>query len=456
MRPILSDRLREVVTGRPRPAVPERSPELHRDAVDAVGHGNATEPDSSALHRAADVLGGRVETRAEGGTIVVDRFYPAAARYGRLTIGEVVERLTTGADALGLLGRAWPSAHGVGDRHAGTLLFLDLETTGLAGGAGTYAFLAGCAVIRDGGLLVRQFLLPGFEHERALLAELLAWASQHGALVTYNGRTFDVPLIETRFFFNRLPSPVDQWPHLDMLHTARRLWKARPSVLGPPPDEESCRLSVLERHLAGVTRVGDVPGLEIPSRFFQFIRYGDAGPLQAVLEHNRLDLVSLALVTARAVELLGRGPAATRHGHECLGLGGLYERAAALEEAEACYAHAAALFARVGHDAAARAHALKRLALCRRRSGRLQPAAEAWAELAELPLSPARLRREAQEALAIHYEHRVRDLERARAMALQVLRDAHDARCREAAQHRVARLERKRERRPALIAAMEA
>ena len=108
-------------------------------------------------------------------------------------------------------------------RQQARLLFLDLETTGLFGGAGTQAFLVGCAAIAGDAIRIRQFLLPGFEHERALLNELKAWAKDHGALCTYNGRTFDVPLIETRFMFHRVPCPLEGVPHLDMLHAARRL-----------------------------------------------------------------------------------------------------------------------------------------------------------------------------------------------------------------------------------------
>ena len=111
---------------------------------------------------------------------------------------------------------------------------------------------------------MRQFLLPGFEHERALLRMVAEWTGGHETLVTFNGRSFDVPLIETRYLLHRLACPLTDVPHLDMLHPARRLWRQRPTVAGPPLDDESCRLSVLERHLAGYHRVGDVPGFEIP------------------------------------------------------------------------------------------------------------------------------------------------------------------------------------------------
>ena len=157
--------------------------------------------------------------------------------------------------------------------------------------------------------------MPGFEHERAVLSELQAWAKAHGALCTYNGRSFDVPLIETRFMFHRVPCPLDGVPHLDMLHAARRLWRQRPLTTGTPdPDDSSCSLAVLEKHIAGLHRVGDVPGYEIPSRFFKFVRSGDARPLEAVMEHNRLDLISLAAVLARAIVLITRGPVGGGHG----------------------------------------------------------------------------------------------------------------------------------------------
>jgi hypothetical protein len=297
------------------------------------------------------------------------------------------------------------------------------------------------------GIRVRQFLLPGFEHERALLAEVAAWADTWHALVTFNGRTFDVPLIETRYLFHRIPCPLAERPHLDMLHAARRLWRQRSSPVGswrPRPEEESCRLTVLEKHLAGVHRVGDVPGFEIPSRYFQFVRDGDARPLEAVLEHNRIDLVSLAVLTARALRLVSRGPSASLDPLECLGLGRLYDRAGRPDEAEACYADVAASSARLGRgQAAVGAEALRRLALLRRRAGCLAGASEAWQRLADLPGCPGALRREAREALAIHHEHRSKDLDEARRLVLEVLAEDTAADTRAAASYRLQRIERK-------------
>jgi uncharacterized protein YprB with RNaseH-like and TPR domain len=436
----LNDRLRSIIQGSRPSAVPVVSPDA---IVPAVEPRSGSFVPAEATARAASVLGGTVLDRAEGRVIVVDREYRADDLHGRARIGDLVDILVEGQDAMAAMARAWPSARGIG----GTLLFLDLETTGLFGGAGTQAFLVGCAAIDGTSIRVRQFLLPGFEHERAVLAAVAAWAATHGALVTYNGRSFDVPLIETRYLFHRVPCPLDGVPHLDMLHAARRLWRGRPNAAGPDPDEASCSLGVLEKHLAGLHRVGDVPGFEIPSRYFRFVRNGDARPLEAVLEHNRLDLISLAVLMARAITLITEGPRASANPHECYGLARVYERAGALDNAEAALLRSIDLAGRVGTEPELQADGLRRLAWVRRRTGRFHEAADAWRTLAALPRCPSAFRREAMEALAIYHEHRSRDLGRARSLVLDVLREVLPddplGRRRDAAEHRLRRLERK-------------
>ena len=433
----LGDRLRQVVNGAGRQG----------DAVSPSGAA-ATAPPVARIAplkidgpRVADNLAGQWLESPDGAVVVIDRYYGSDRHHGREPVGEIVETIENGKDALDILSSAWPAR--AGGPYSSRLCFFDIETTGLAGGAGTQAFLIGCAILEDGGLRVRQFLLPGFEHERALLARVAEFTATQGTLVSFNGRSFDAPLVETRYLLHRLAFPLADLPHLDMLHPARRLWKQRPVVAGPALDDDSCRLSVLERHLAGYHRIGDVPGFEIPSRYFRFVRDGQAHPLQAVLEHNRIDLVSLALVTARALRLIQRGPTATTHPRECLGLGRLYERAGVLDNAEICYREAAALAAHVGREPDVHADSLRRLALLRRRAGRMAEAAVAWQELVNTPGSSAILRREAREALAIHHEHRSRDLDTARALVLDVLADQTAIRRREQAEYRLRRIERK-------------
>src|SRR5688572_16821196 len=444
------DRLREIV--KPRSSVPVVADDARPEGEGVLArHSAGRDGGSPRLDVARDIvnaaltLGGAVVERSEGAVIIVDREYRAGMLHGRTPIGEIASVVDDGIDAMKLMAEAWPSAKGIGEAPGGKvppLLFLDLETTGLFGGAGTQAFLVGCAAIDGDAIRVRQFLLPGFEHERAVLNEVQAWSKSHGALVTYNGRSFDVPLIETRYMFHRLPCPLDGVPHLDVLHASRRLWRQRPLTTGTPdPDDSSCSLSVLEKHIAGLHRVGDVPGYEIPSRFFRFVRDGDARPLEAVLEHNRLDLISLAVVLARAITLIMRGPDEAKTAQEAYGLARVYERAGSHDNAEASLLRTIDFARRVGGEPEVHAEALRRLAWLRRRARRVHDAADAWRELASLPRCGASLRREAKEALAIHYEHRSKNLQVARQHALDLLSevDANQVRVR----HRLDRLERK-------------
>jgi uncharacterized protein YprB with RNaseH-like and TPR domain len=439
----LSDRLRGIVGGGAG-AVPVVRPA--DEGASSSASGRARLPHLLAT---AATLGGTVAEQSAGACVVVDRHYGPDEPFGRERVGAIVERLRGGEGELALLGRAWPSAEGL----RGTLCVLDLETTGLAGGAGTRAFLIGCALVAADGVRVRQFLMPGLEHERAQLEALDAWfkatarvATQPAprdppdtaslSLVTFNGRTFDVPLVETRYLYHRLSWPLDGVPHLDMLHMARRLWR-------DPSGITDCALTSLERRWGGVHRVGDVPGCEIPSRYFQYVRDGDARPLEAVLEHNRLDLLSTALLLARALRLLRHGPQAASGVGECLGLGRVYERAGAADEAAACYQWAAELAARVPVEAGLSAEVMRRLARAHRRAGRLAEAAAAWTDLLGVRQAPAAIRREARLALAIHHEHRSRDLEQARRLALEALDEGARGRGRAEAEHRLRRLERK-------------
>jgi hypothetical protein len=231
-----------------------------------------------------------------------------------------------------------------------------------------------------------------------------------------------------------MDTPFAGMPHVDMLHHARRLWRG-----AGDEEHEGSRLTVIERALCGHRREGDVPGFEIPARYFHFVRTGEARQLEAVLEHNRLDLISLALLTARAAQLVDEGPMGSRGAREALGLGQLYERAGLFGEARAAFARAVSFPA----DAVTRAEALRALAVTCRRAREYAAAAEAWREILEVRDCPAAIVREATEALAVHHEHRLRDPRSARTFALKSLRLPATPNRRNALEHRLARLERK-------------
>src|SRR5262249_30101075 len=158
------------------------------------------------------------------------------------------------------------------------------------------------------------FFLNGPGGEHAMLDSLTHMFDEASLLVTFNGRTFDVPVMDMRWAFHRSDAPTGDLPHFDMLPTARRLWARRPGPVGPvgpmgaagpigPGRSEPCNLASLERSLLGFHRLNDVSGFDIPVHYFQFLRTGDATIVQGVLEHNRHDLMSTAAVTARALQL---------------------------------------------------------------------------------------------------------------------------------------------------------
>ncbi|MCP5120629.1 MAG: hypothetical protein GY953_58290 [bacterium] len=190
--------------------------------------------------------------------------------------------------------------------------FLDTETTGLAGGSGTYAFLIGVGRITEDGFRVRQFFMRDYGEESSLLDALTRHLREFDTLVTYNGKTYDVPLLETRYRMSRLKGPFTRLGHLDLLYGARRIWKLR---------YESCRLVELERQIFGVEREGDIPGEMIPYVYFEYLRRHEAARLVPIFHHNAIDILSLACLTG-IVPYAFRSPTDTplTHGAELVGL----------------------------------------------------------------------------------------------------------------------------------------
>ena len=265
-------------------------------------------PDTDGLaldpERAARALGG-VPAAPDTGCIVIDRVWEPHDWHGRHAVRAFV---ATPSAPLGLFDPRAASTEGWARR----IVFFDLETTGLSGGAGTLAFLAGCGWFEGEAFRVRQFFLSSPAGERAMLAALAQIFDEASLVVTYNGRTFDMPLMETRWAFHRTAAPTDDLPHFDMLPPARRLWGRR-DLRGSDdeaeaPETVSCSLTALERSVLGFHRVGDVPGFEIPARYFHFLRTGDGAAVMGVLDHNRHDLLSLAGVMSRALQLAEDGP----------------------------------------------------------------------------------------------------------------------------------------------------
>ncbi len=438
----LADRIRGIVQATPGP---------QRSSPDQTG--GVSEP-ASALGDISEVLGGAWRAGNDGRCFVVDRRWQPSALHGRERISALADRLDRAA------GEAPLFAPGSSARPP--FIFFDLETTGLSGGAGTLAFLVGCGWFdRDGSFITRQFLLARHADERVLLEAVAGELARAGALVSFNGKSFDAPLLEGRYLFHRIAWNGRDMPHVDVIHSARRFWKPRdrsaPGMRESRPIAapafntgragEGCSLQTLERQIIGARRHGDVPGFEIPGRYFQFVRSGDPGPLEPVLEHNRLDLLTLAALTARLLNLARSGPDAIADAREALALGHVYARGGHDERARASFRRALdrCRSPRGAYDPV-RVDGLRALAFACRRARRHDEAATAWRELADMRGCPAAMVREATQALAIHHEHRVRDLPLARRFALgslAALRDEPRPSLAQAVQHRLARLERK-------------
>ena len=196
-------------------------------------------------------------------------------------------------------------------------LFLDTETTGLAGGSGTYAFLVGLAWWEGGGLEIEQFFMREYSEERALLFALRERIAEQPVLVTFNGKSFDWPLLETRYRMSRKISVPTPRAHLDFLHPARNLWRLR---LG------SVRLSELERHVLGWDRGADMLSGLIPQIYFDYLRGGPPERLVPVLNHNQMDLRGLAALSSRILSLLSDAENLGQDGLELFGVSRICEK----------------------------------------------------------------------------------------------------------------------------------
>ncbi len=307
----------------------------------------------------------------------------------------------------------------------GDVLFLDTETTGLAGGAGTFVFLVGLASFTGGAFEIRQWLLPDPCEEEGLLDALEEEARAARGIVSFHGRGFDVPRIEERFLLAGRTSPFGALPHLDLLVGARRVFRMRAGRVN---------LQHLERLVLGTTRLDDLPGAECPQAWYDYLK-GDDGPMRRVLEHNLLDLLSLpTLLAALAQPAAGVGPSPDVHAAgKVLARAGLRDRALDLQRGAASRAVDAHVAARA-HDEASR--------LLRRQRRASESAAEALAATMADPSLPAPWL-----ALAKDHEHRTKNFALAleccaRLERILFLRSRSEARRRDL-HKRVARVERK-------------
>ncbi len=331
-----------------------------------------------------------------------ENHYALDVRYGRHKIGD---GLAVDGETLYYLSRD-EEFQGL---DLGTALFFDLETTGLAGGTGTIPFLVGLGYYRDDKFVVAQYFLGDPGEEEKMLEELDAFFQEgkFRSVVTYNGKAFDVPLLETRYILKRRKYVLNEWPHLDFLFSARSLWKHK---------HESCRLFHLAREVVAADRSEDIPGAEIPQRYFDYLRTGDFGLIEPILYHNQEDILSLlGLVVAGAKLFKGeRAAGEDEEGLDALdlvGVGRLFETAGEMDRSISIFERALNGDLPAGIEVALK----EKISFHFKRAKNYEKAVPLWKDLSEKEWSVLNEREiksmlNGLRQLAIHHERHTRDL----------------------------------------------
>ena len=279
------------------------------------------------------------------------------------------------------------------------ILYLDTETTGLAGGTGTVAFLVGVGRLTMDGFRIQQFVMRDYPEERFVLARVAEALDECDTICTFNGRTFDVPLLKDRFLMNRMSPACLEKPHIDLLHIARRVWKMR---------LKRCTLSHLEEAVLGTPRLKDLPGSEAPQRYFSFLKTGQFCLLDEVIAHNAQDIASLCTLLS-AMTNLYEHPEKHPYEEDLFSMGVALEKFHHPEEARRCY--------HLASRGVTRTKGQLRLAQSWRRSGQRQEAVDVWLHMIdrhEGGITP-------YVEMAKHYEHVERNIPKAMEMTRRAM-----------------------------------
>lgn len=309
-------------------------------------------------------------------------------------------------------------------------VFLDTETTGLAGGAGTYVFLVGVGYFEGDQFCVRQYFMRDYNEERALLSALNDLLSNFKAVVTYNGKTFDLPLMESRYIMSGMKMSLKNPYHFDLLYPARRLWKRR---------LENCSLSTVERDILGVIRDDDVPGYLIPEIYFSYLRTKDARALKQVFEHNLQDILSMVALVSRMCFLVEDPLNNTEYGMDIFSIGKMFDEEKKYGQSTHYYAEA------LKHNLAEEEilEILRLSSFAYKRQGKWEEAEKIWREIIEKSREYIYY---PFEELAKYYEHYLKDYQKAETIVEEALNIEDNIFLREKLQYRLNRIKEKKNR----------
>ncbi len=319
----------------------------------------ATAPRTQRSKRSALPPGEEVQTPL-GVAYRLESRFPLSHQHGRVALHDLL------AFEPGLAAEV-AGDHKLRSTRLGSLAFVDLETTGLAGGAGTLGFLVGVGTFQPSGFRLRQYFMRDPDEEAAMLRLVKLDLEQMEGIVSFNGRVFDLPLLEARSTIAlRERWRLNEWPHFDLLYPSRRLW--RKSL-------EDCRLATLEQHILHLTRADDdVPGELIPGMYLDYLRTGDASDMRRVIYHNSVDILTLVGLASGVLDRYRRPDPAELSGEEALAVARWHQASGRDGLAEAAYRAAVESAGKVE----LRTEALRRYTDHLKRSGQPKQALAAW------------------------------------------------------------------------------
>lgn len=325
--------------------------------------------------------------------------YPLDYRYGKII-------LSWGLDVASDILAGFSGNPAFEELNLSTALFLDLETTGLSGGTGVVPFLVGMGYYSENKFYVVQYFLGDLAAEERMVGELAEFFEQMNfqSVVTFNGKGFDMPLLETRFILNRCPFILSELPHLDFLYPARSLWKHK---------HESCGLSYLACNVLKTGRTEDIPSAEVPWRYFQYLRSGNFELVEPVLYHNQEDLLSLLGILVRGALIFSEeGDEEIADAMDLFGAGKIMENRGEIEKSVLFYKKA--LEGKLNPQVSLKAK--QKLSLFFKKTQEWDKAVSLWKEITSMETSP-RIQLFSIRELAMYLEHREKDYQEAKRLA---------------------------------------
>jgi len=372
-----------------------------------------------------ELVKGEVISTPDGETFQVKEFFPSHFRSGEITLGDILEIPTYPAHLL-------TKDERLKEFDLRKALFLDTETTGLSGGTGTFAFMIGLGFFEGDGFQVQQLFMRDYSEERASLSLVKSLLESFQFLITFNGRLYDIPLLETRFILSRLSSKIREMPNFDLLYPSRKVWKGV---------YENCRLITLETQLLGMEREDDIPSEWIPTLYFDYLQTGDGRKIHRIFYHNRTDVLSMVGLVGR-IHLVYHDPQAAhpKKGIEHFSLGRLFWEHRCPEKAISCFENALKRC-----DESLSWEAMRWLSMAFKKTGQGDKARSLWEEMLTWPYPKDAF---PYIELAKYHEHRLQDFGKAIVYVEQALERVPSYQHKEIEMllHRKLRLEQKKDK----------